>query len=197
MQRRLEEARRAADTLGIEPLFLAETPTRELKAQIVPTLNAIRQHIQRLAADVLWTPAYEGGHQDHDVANFIASTLRGEVSVWEFSEYHFAGGKVHSQEFVSAKGAEQRLVLTPEERAAKQRALGIYESEKRNLSYVRTEQEVFRPLAGYSYSRPPHPGRLFYQRYQWVPYHPRVDYTKPEEVCRALVEFRSALEEGK
>jgi hypothetical protein len=92
---------------------------------------------------------------------------------------------------VSAKGAEQRIVLTKDEQAAKQQALDVYESEKGNLRHVRTEQEVFRPLAGYSYSRPPHPGKLFYQRCQWVPYHPRVDYTRPEQVCRALVEFRS------
>ncbi len=37
---------------------------------------------------------------------------------------------------------------------------------------------AFRPFAGYDYARPPHPGVLFYQRFQWVwPRHPRVDYT--------------------
>lgn len=197
VQRRRKEAQRAAEQLRMEPLFFSEIPTRELKSHIAATQDSIRQQITKHAIELLWAPAYEGGHQDHDVANFIASTLRGEISVWEFSEYNFAGGKVRSQEFVSAKGAEQRIVLTPEEQAFKRRALALYESERGNLSYVRTEQEVFRPLAGYSYSRPPHSGRLFYQRFQWVPYHPRVDYTRPEAVCRALVEFRSAQEEPK
>jgi LmbE family N-acetylglucosaminyl deacetylase len=194
--RRLEEARRAAQLLCITPLSFAEIPTRELKSHIASTRDLTRAQLRQHDIEVLWAPAYEGGHQDHDVANFIASTLRDEISVWEFSEYNYAGGKIHSQEFFSPKGAEQRIILTVEEQAAKLRALQVYQSEKGNLSYVRTEQEVFRPLPGYSYSRPPHPGRLFYQRFQWVPYHPRVDYTKPAEVCRALLDFRSSLDEA-
>lgn len=192
--RRREEARRAAEWLRLEPVFLSEIPTRELRNHLASARESIRALVASHAADMLWTPAYEGGHQDHDVTNFLASTLREEAQVWEFSEYNFAGGKVRSQEFASPKGAEQRIVLTAEEQAAKRYALGIYKSEQGNLGYVRTEQEVFRPLASYSYGRPPHPGKLFYQRFQWVPYHPRVDYTKPEEVCRALVDFRSAQE---
>jgi LmbE family N-acetylglucosaminyl deacetylase len=192
--RRLEEARRAAELLHMVPLSFSEIPTRELKSHISSTRDSVRRHIRFHGIDVLWAPAYEGGHQDHDVANFIASTLLNVARVWEFSEYNFAGGKARSQEFVSPKGAEQRILLTPEEQVAKQKALALYESEKGNLTYVRTEQEVFRPLAAYSYSRPPHSGKLFYQRFQWVPYHPRVDHTKPDEVCRALVEFRAAQE---
>lgn len=192
--RRREEARRAAEFLGLQPVSFSEVPSRELRNHMASARESLRALIGRHAADVLWAPAYEGGHPDHDVANFLASTLREEAQVWEFSEYNFAGGKVRSQEFPAPQGAEQRIVLTAEEQAAKRRALGIYSSEKGNLSYVRTEQEVFRPLARYSYSRPPHPGKLFYQRFQWVPYHPRVNYTRPEDVCRALVEFRSAPE---
>lgn len=191
---RRKEARRAAELLDIEPVAFGEIPTRELKAHIASTLALILEHIQRLGADMLWAPAYEGGHQDHDVANFIASRLRAQIDVWEFSEYHYADGRVHSQEFVEAQGTEQRLSLTPEEQALKQRALHLYQSEKGNLSYVRTEKEVFRPLASYDYGHPPHPGRLFYQRFQWVPYHPRVDYTKPDKVCRVLTEFQNAQE---
>lgn len=190
--RRREEARRAAEWLRLEPVLFSEIPTRELRKHMASMREAIRALIASHAADMLWTPAYEGGHQDHDVANFLASTLREEAQVWEFSEYNFAGGQVRSQEFASPQGAEERIVLTAEEQAGKRQALKIYASEQGNLGYVRTEQEVFRPLASYSYSRPPHPGKLFYQRFQWVPYHPRVDYTHPEEVCRALVNFGSA-----
>jgi len=189
---RRAEAGRAAELLRVQPLCFAEVPTRELKAHMAGTLDMLLGHIRQLHPDVLWTPAYEGGHQDHDVASFLASHLRAEASVWEFSEYNFAGGKVRSQEFVRETGAEQRIALSAEEQALKRRALRLYPSEKGNLGYVRTEVEVFRPLAAYDYRRPPHAGKLFYQRFQWVPYHPRVDYTQPDEVCQAIAAFDPA-----
>ena len=42
-----------------------------------------RAHVAALLADpalgidTVWAPAYEGGHQDHDVTNMLASTLDG------------------------------------------------------------------------------------------------------------------------
>lgn len=187
--RRRAEAGRAAELLQIQPVSFAEISTRELKAHMAATLDMLRGHIRRLRPDVLWTPAYEGGHQDHDVTNFLASRLRAETGVWEFSEYNFAGGKVRSQQFIRETGGEQRIALSSEEQALKRRALQLYASEKGNLGYVRTEAEVFRPLGTYDYRRPPHAGKLFYQRFQWVPYHPRVDYTHPQQVCQAIAAF--------
>jgi len=110
--------------------------------------------------------------------------------VLEFAEYNYANGKAHSQEFPAPNGTEKTLILTPEERRNKQAALEIYASEKQNLNYVRTERECFRPLASYDYSQPPHSGTLWYARFQWVPFrHPRVDFTKPEEVSAAIKKF--------
>ncbi|MGH9858494.1 MAG: PIG-L deacetylase family protein [Candidatus Acidiferrales bacterium] len=184
--RRRDESRRAAEMLGIEFLSSAEVPTRQLKSHIAPTLATVRDQIRRSGADTIWTPAYEGGHQDHDVTNFIASRLRAEVNVWEFSEYNYFGDKVRSQEFFAPNGSEREFALTKDEQLLKRKALRLYASEKGNLNYVRTEREVFRPLAAYDYSRPPHTGELFYQRYQWAIFQTRVDYTQPEEVCRVL-----------
>jgi LmbE family N-acetylglucosaminyl deacetylase len=184
--RRRAEARQVAELLHCEIVELSEIPARRLKAYITPTLAVVRRHLRRLDAEMLWAPAYEGGHQDHDVANFIASCLRNEARVWEFGEYNFSGGRIHSQEFVEVDGAERKLQLTVEEQQLKRRALRLYASEVGNLGFVRMEEERFRPLAAYDYSAPPHPGKLFYQRFQWVPYSSRVDYTQPAEVCRAI-----------
>ena len=186
---RRQEAHRAAELLGIEPLFFHDVPTRQLRLNLGPVRELLLQHARRVHADSLWVPAYEGGHQDHDTANFVASTISKDFAVWEFSEYNFAGGKVRSQEFLAPKGTEQEFLLSEDEKRLKEKALALYASERGNLSYVRSEREVFRPLAAYDYSQPPHSGKLFYQRFQWVPGHPRVDYTKPEEVCRSLSDF--------
>jgi len=55
---------------------------------------------------------------------------------------------------------------------------------------VTTEREALRPLATYDYAAAPHAGKLWYARFQWVPFrHPQVDFTKPETVSRALASY--------
>lgn len=187
---RREEAEAAADLLGLEPLRFLDLPTRSLRLNLADAWAAILATIEDNGIDVLWTPAYEGGHQDHDSCNFLASRLRHRIPVWEFAEYNRALGQINLQRFPQLAGTEHEMVLAPIEVARKRRALSLYRSETRNLSYVKTERETFRPLPDHDYSQPPHPGLLFYQRFQWVPFrHPRVDFTRPEDVCAAFAQF--------
>lgn len=188
--RRREESERAAERLGIAVAGWQDIPGRRLKSHIAATRARLRGLIASERTDCLWAPAYEGGHQDHDVANFIASTVVREIPVWEFSEYNFRGGRVRSQEFPAARGDERALTLDPAEQAEKTRLLALYRSERRNLGYVRVEREIFRPLAAYDYAKPPHSGRPFYGRFWWAAWHPRVDGTRPEDVSRALCAAR-------
>lgn len=188
--RRREEAQSVADTLGIDVVSFSDVATRQLKANLKEAREALIEALDGLEIDMVWVPAYEGGHQDHDVANYLGHTVDPRVEVWEFAEYNNAGHRVHSQRFAKPNGSEREILLTAEEQAAKRAALGAYASEARNLGYVQVERECFRPLAAYDYSRPPHAGLLFYQRFQWVPFrHPRIDFTKPEEVSVAIAGF--------
>lgn len=188
IERRWAEAQAAAERLGLATALRQTLATRTLKSALGPTHAALQAAIARLGIDRVWVPAYEGGHQDHDSANILASRLEAP-GIWEFSEYHFAGGRVASQRFIRETGGEQQIELTPAEQAAKRALLDLYASERGNLGYVGIEREAFRPLGPYDYSRPPHAGRCFYQRFQWVPFHPRVDRGRPEEVCRAAAAF--------
>jgi LmbE family N-acetylglucosaminyl deacetylase len=187
--RRRREAREAANLLGVEVYEYQKIPSRALKTHLESTRESIQQAIQSLSIDTVWVPAYEGAHQDHDACSFLASTLNNQVEVWEFSAYNYFGKKVRSQKFFDPNGTEQFIKLDSSEKELKRRALSIYRSERSNLSYVDVEQEVFRPKATCNYAEPPHHGRLFYQRFQWVRYHPRVDFCQPQEVCKAFVEF--------
>ena len=189
VRQRKDEALSAARLLEIEPAFFRDIPTRTLKACLKETRETLTRTIQKFEIDTLWTPAYEGGHQDHDTANFLGSTLLGFAEVWEFSEYHFFNHTVTSQKFLSPNGTEEVILLEGRERKRKQKALACYRSERGNLRHIRTKQEVFRPLARYDYTQPPHHGKLFYQRFQWVPGHPRIDYVRPEAVSNAISEF--------
>lgn len=187
--RRTEESTRVAEELDLAVAGRRPIPSRELKRHLAESLRWLREEAESARADLLWVPAYEGGHPDHDVANFLASKLADEYEVWEFSEYHFAKGRVSGQTFVRPNGSEALLSLDGAERARKRRLLDVYASERRNLGYVGLEQECFRPLAAYDYGERPHPGKCFYERFHWVPFHPRIDYCRAEDVCEALLDF--------
>ncbi|MHC8509260.1 MAG: PIG-L family deacetylase [Rhodospirillales bacterium] len=193
VRRRRAEAEAAAAALGVETAGFSDRPTRALRFSMDAAYTEIDTALGALGAlgaDALWVPAYEGAHADHDAANVLASAFTDRLAVFEFAEYTFAGGRVRSHTFIETRGGEEVITLSPAEAAEKRRALSIYASEAGNLNYIKTGQEAIRPLAAYDYSRPPHAGRMFYQRFQWVPFrHPRIDWTTPEEVSTAAAAF--------
>jgi LmbE family N-acetylglucosaminyl deacetylase len=181
--------------LGLEEAGRQDVPTRSLRLRMAETAALIQRTLEATAATMLWTPAYEGGHQDHDVANALASRLAHRVALWEFSEYHNAGGRVRAQEFIAPTGRESVLTLDPAEVTHKRAALALYASEAANLGYIGSVREAFRPLAAYDYARAPHPGVLFHARFRYIWGHPRVDRTPPAAVRRAIAAFIGRTEE--
>lgn len=193
VRRRRDEAIRAARRLGIETLAFLDHPTRSLRLHLPETLTLVRQVIADKRPGVIWVPAYEGGHQDHDAANALASVLGGEVPVWEFAEYNRAGGVPLRQTFPEGSGRGLELELSPTEAEEKRALLAIYRSERGNLRDIGIERERFRPLPARDYSRPAHEGVPHWARHQWVPFrHPRVDFTPPEVVTRDIAAFVAA-----
>jgi len=189
--RRRAESVAACALLGVEPVGWSDRPARRLWRELAEAEHEARRALADTRADQLWAPAYEGGNPDHDGASALASRLAREgVPVLEFAEYNLCGGKACSQAFPAPNGTEEVLTLTDAERSLKRRALVTYASERGNLGYVATEREVLRPLARYDYAAAPHAGKLWYARFQWVPFrHPQVDFTKPEAVSRALATY--------
>jgi len=191
IERRRAEALNAAALLGIVPAGFCAWPARGLKAALGATLARIRETVAAHAIAEIWAPAWEGAHQDHDVANFLAARLAAECAIVEFAEYHLSGGRAVSGRFKNPDGRETVLRLDPAERQWKRELLACYRSERGNLAHIACETESFRPLARYDYGARPHAGRLFYERFQWVPFrHPRIDFERPERVLAALAEFR-------
>ncbi len=192
LARRRAEALAVATRLRLDPLAFMDWPACRLKDHLGEARALIGSHVRAQSIDRLWVPAYEGGHQDHDVANFLGAQLRRQVEVLEFAEYNFARG-VRTNEFPFATGHESVLELSAEESAWKRGLVGLYRSERDNLAHVGFAREVLRPIALYDYGSPPHAGMLFYERFHGVPFrHPRVDFTSPAEVCRALTLPRSS-----
>jgi N-acetylglucosamine malate deacetylase 1 len=201
VRRRRAEALRVAERLGVRPLAFLDWPSRTLRHHLGEARACVARVLADPATDIdtVWVPAYEGGHQDHDVTNMIGSTLAddgGGPRVLEFAEYNFRDRVVRSHEFVSSSHDDVVLVLTAEERQLKADMLDAYSSERANLRHVEIGRERFRPLARYDYSRPPHPSPLFYERFRWIPFrHPRVDLTSPAQICAAMAGYRQQLQQ--
>jgi LmbE family N-acetylglucosaminyl deacetylase len=191
--RRRAEAEHAAELLGLRPVAFLDWPSRTLKAHVAEATAAIRSAIGRNAIDLLWVPAFEGAHQDHDVANFLAARLAPLCPAVEFAEYHFHDGGTHSGEFFDADGTERIVTLSAQEAAWKRGLLAVYASERGNLAHIACATEALRPLPPHDYANRPHRGTLFYERFQWVPFrHPRIDYDAPETVSATLAAHMTA-----
>lgn len=194
VNRRLLEAKKTLKELGVKKYFLQNIPTRCLKKNIKKTYSRLNRIIKNNDFDCLFVPAYEGGHQDHDIANFISSFFIKKLKVFEYPEYNFFSKKVNSNSFPKKLGNEVFLSLSQYEILYKKKLLNNYKSEKKNLNYLEIASECYRPIAKYDYRLPPHEGILFYRRFAKFSWHPRVDSTTPESVCESFMDFEKNYE---
>jgi len=171
------EAGCALGILGVREFeFLAAPHTgepfvdQELYLAIPDGLAALESVLDRYRPEALLTLAYEGGHPDHDTCNFLASRVgrRHRLPVFEMPLYHRSadGVSVH-QEFLLHSETEFAVEPTFEELEHKHRMLAAYPSQQLTLDFFTSDVERFRRLAAYDYSRPPHPGTLNYEAWQW------------------------------
>jgi len=188
IRRRRAEAERAAAALGLECAGWGPRAARHLWRELPEAECEVRAAVQAHGIDQLWSPAYEGGNPDHDALNALASRfMDAGLSVLEFAEYNFTGGRPRSHSFPRTLGTETVIELAPDEQKSKRQALSLYASERGNLRVIGLEREVFRPLPEHDYSRAPHPNKLWYTRFQWVPFrHPRIDFVKPQAVYHEI-----------
>ncbi len=187
IERREAEARAAAQRLGLHILGFSALPSRRLAGHLGEARGRVLSAMAHFRADALWVPAYEGAHQDHDAAHALAATLNTPAQIFEFAEYNFSGRVARSNEFPDTMGNEDVIELSPEEAQEKQALLSLYASEQGNLAQIATRREVIRPFQARDYSRPAHAGKLFRERFHWVPLaHPRIDFRPTAEVCRQI-----------
>ena len=191
--RRRGEAERAAALLQLGQTGHSDIPSRRLLHHLDAAAASVERAIGATAATELWVPAFEGAHQDHDVANALAASFRNRLPVWEFAAYNYAGGKVRSNRFLDARGGVVELKADRDEARLKRKALALYASERGNLRHIRVGEEQYRPLPRHDYGAPPHSGTLFRERFHWSPLrHPRIDFTPSAEIYSVLGEWSAA-----
>jgi LmbE family N-acetylglucosaminyl deacetylase len=172
---RREEARRALSAVGACPVFLSDRvdggiADQELFLALPAAIAEVEKIVVQLRPDCILTPAYEGGHPDHDAACFIGWIIgrRARLPVWESPLYHrHADGASAPQEFPEQTGSEIELLAECGMLQRKIEMFHAYKSQGLVLDGFRPDVETFRPLAGYDFSRPPLPWKLNYEHWGW------------------------------
>jgi N-acetylglucosamine malate deacetylase 2 len=128
---------------------------------------AAREITRRLAAlfaeqsiDAVLTHAYEGGHPDHDTVAFCVARAA-PPRIVEMAGYNAFGFSI----FVGPPGTE--IELDPEDQARKRRMVASFRTQARVLAPFPLDRERFRLAPRHDFSRPPHDGALFYERFDW------------------------------
>jgi LmbE family N-acetylglucosaminyl deacetylase len=138
--------------------------------ELVAKLDSL---IEELRPSIVISPAYEGGHPDHDAAAFTVATIRRfgrPFRHFEFSLYH-AGerGEMVTGEFLPTDPPQEEevLALSPVEHKIKSRMLHCFRTQGHVLRQFRVDYERFRESPAYDFSQPPHSGPLLYERWGW------------------------------
>lgn len=168
-QRQAEALRVASRFYRVQPdqLHFLNAPDMES----VERMPALEAELTRIAEDLrpcaIWSPAYEGGHPDHDVAAFLAARLarRLRVDHWEYALYHYYHG--FQQLSFLGEGPAITRALSLEEMAYKKRLLATYASQTHTLRQFRTNVERYRRAPGYDFSRRPVTGAAMYEVWQF------------------------------
>ena len=182
------EARQAMSIIDVplENLRFPRLPSEPLAFLLPVIVDEIRRLIARIKPDVVYVPAYEGGHPDHDAVNFAAweAALPTGVEVLEYPLYHaserrwFRRVPVFGQ-LLPSIGDDQVRVLTPREARFKRIVWNVYKSQ-RPLTDVLLRMggdggrffttEESRPLPMRDYTKPPHERPLLYERNTGFPF---------------------------
>lgn len=153
----------------LQPIGRAD---QSLPHTLIDLTHELRLLIAEENPDALLTHPYEGGHPDHDaIALAVHAACRAITQappVIEMAFYHQGAHGICTGEFLpDSETPTITLELSPPERAFKKSLLHCFSSQAQMLSYFSVDTEKFRIAPLYDFTQPPHPGRLFYENFDW------------------------------
>ena len=169
VQCRREELRSALRVAGVPEVPLMEfgIPDQQVSLNMAALTRRLVETLPYNA--VLLTHPYEGGHPDHDACAFAAQAAvraRPHVARAEFTSYHSDWGNLRCGVFLSGCGFETR-VLNEDDRRRKRQMFDCFVTQRETLQWFTIGDEHFRPAPAYVFTQPPHPGELFYEKFDW------------------------------
>jgi LmbE family N-acetylglucosaminyl deacetylase len=132
--------------------------------------------LQSTRPEVVLTHPYEGGHPDHDataLAVHAALSLLARKGgllphLVEFTSYHLAEGRMAVGTFLPAEGCPPCTAqLSAEEIRRKEAMYACFATQAHVLKDFSTQAESYRAAPAYDFTMPPHPGRLYYEGFDW------------------------------
>ena len=134
----------------------------------------IESLIEEVEPAIVLSPAYEGGHPDHDTAAFAVATARRQMTCRSFRHleyrlYHANGsGAMVTDQFLPAPTIPVEVCpLSKAERQLKRRMLAKFRTQQHILREFSVDDEHFRQAPSYDFARPPHDEMLLYERWGW------------------------------
>lgn len=175
---RRQELKAALGHAGLHPGTLTQFsyPDQTLSLRLAELSQRVRAAIAEASPETVLTHPYEGGHPDHDAVAFAIHAARALLlregvdapEIVEFASYHAEGDEFSAGGFLpDVKCTEFTLALSPAEQARKRRMLDAYASQRETLAQFGVQAERFRTAPRYAFTAPPHPGTLWYERFDW------------------------------
>ena len=133
----------------------------------------IATFLDRFRPHIVLTHPYEGGHPDHDSCAFaVHAAVRRSAAIrriWEFTSYHIGpNGGIETGVFLKTDEApETAIKLSAEQQTLKKEMFDCFGTQRHVLADFRLEEERFRPAPQYDFTQPPHPGKLYYEHFEW------------------------------
>ncbi|MGD9765053.1 MAG: PIG-L family deacetylase [Candidatus Binatia bacterium] len=167
--RRRAEALAAAARLGVGSAavhFFAAVDMESYR-----DLPRLERELTALAADqrpgVIWSPAYDGGHPDHDVAAYLAARLarRCAAAHFQFALYCDRDGLEPFTFAAGEAGVERRL--SPSQEVFKRGLIAVYASQAAVLGQFACDRERYREAWPHDFGVRPGPAPTLYERWGW------------------------------
>lgn len=183
---RRQESRAAMARLGVPERALTfwDYPDLRTLGYLEELVNGIAGYLESRVVAEVYVPAYEGGHPDHDVANFAvsqaAARIRLSAPIYEFpintgprGRRQLIGG------FATNSLAAMRTPPRPDDRRVWD---DLWRCHRTQYRYLRLPMalcldrrrwwlgEPYRPLPHHDYLNPPHRGRLGYETALGIPF---------------------------
>jgi LmbE family N-acetylglucosaminyl deacetylase len=173
---RKQEALRALHYAGVseQRVFWLEAIDQEATLEMSILVERLAKLLTEISPAIVVTHPYEGGHPDHDSAAVVAmlatSLLDNENRpvLFEMTSYHARDGQCVTGEFLHpGSSPELCFEFSPADRERKRKMLDAYASQRLVLENFRVDQECLRLAPEYTFSAPPHDGKLWYEWMGW------------------------------
>jgi LmbE family N-acetylglucosaminyl deacetylase len=125
--------------------------------------------------ETILAPPYEGGHPDHDSVAFgahLAIKLLAREGfrtpkIIEYALYHGGAGDLQTGDFLPPPDSVIAVKLGGRAAELKKRMIACFTTQRATLAPFQISEERFRPAPNYDFTAPPHPGPLYYERFDW------------------------------